>query len=165
MYSDEYRCTNVDTLVTTTSITTVKLSYLNPHGTLLLSDSIHGNLLLCTTFPCLPTSEKALKDLLLVNAVQLVVITTAPRCPLLNPPLEADLDPNRGLNLLVLYIVVVRLTLESTISRRTTSVADYVEQEGTGFEPAGLVDLQFSRLAHSTTLASLHRRHSLFPGS
>jgi hypothetical protein len=42
MYSVEYKWTSVEIKVTTTSITTVKLSNKNPQGTLKSSESIQG---------------------------------------------------------------------------------------------------------------------------
>jgi len=81
MYSIEYLCTKVDTVVTTINLVTVKLSYLLPQDTVNLSLSIHRPLDKVTVFPHLPTSYPTPLALLQVLALNPVVTRTAPSRP------------------------------------------------------------------------------------
>jgi len=96
IYSVEYRCTNVDIVVTTQSITTVKLSKQKFQLITQLSETIQGVKLIKYTSPLINIVQKTYNEMKNAHAVKLVVIIHTPKFPRKFPNKLPDKKPNAG---------------------------------------------------------------------
>ena len=90
--------------VTTTNITTVKLSNWNDHETLKNSVSIQGRKLTKQVFPQRATSQKAVKLQIKVRPKRPVEIIAAPWPPRIKPKKPEAIEPNKGRKTRLKYI-------------------------------------------------------------
>ena len=109
MYDIEYTWTKELIIKTGINIDTVKLSNSKPHIILIHSESIHLNNSIETGILLNPTSKKANIAKIVVTITLEHVINCAPRTPTFLPKKPETIDPNKGKNIILKYIIYILL--------------------------------------------------------
>ena len=95
----------MDIYKTGINIDTVKESKLKLHDILKNSESIHLNILIDTAVLLKPTSKKVSTDIIVVIKIELHVINCEPVVPIFLPKNPETIEPTRGKNINVKYII------------------------------------------------------------